>query len=702
LHTEDGCLIGKCLDGDPDAFGFLVDKYKSAVFALAYSNLGNFHDAQDLTQEVFIEAYQNLHKLRYWDKFAFWLYRIASNKGKNAVRAKSKRPDREFLEDQEPGLFEDISINSYREGAIYESVSDILESLEETDRQIVMLHYFGGMTSSEISNFSGISPSAVRKRLRKARILLKGEVLSRMGEAFKNKLPVSFTFNIMDIVKHIRVKPLPKVTGISWGISIALGIAIFGASLSVKLPEAMVYYDNSMAPRVSKLTDTDEVPVVIVNQPKTTSRDSVFTVAQGNMDGDSPGVTEWTKYGNGFVLGTDPEAWDNKDISDPAVIYDGGVYRMWYGGSDGENWRIGYAISADGIDWQKYGGNPVVDLGKPGEWDDFYVGGPSVIFHKESGIYEMWYYGSDGRDQRVGYAISTDGVNWEKYGGNPVLDTGESWEWDGHLVSYPTVIFHDNLYRMWYQGNNYTQLEIGYATSTNGIDWQKYSGNPVLRLGNSGKWDNAHIMAPTVIHDGISYKMWYSGEDGCSPKIDESRVFPRIGYATSTDGIVWKKQASPVLNPRGWDKSGLQNPDVLYDGKKYKMWYAGDDGEHFRIGYATARVDNTSVLTDDTPNAPLNSEAFAPFPQPANPEVWIPYRISQSADVNITIYDIDGKVIRILNLGHQPTGQHISKEKAAYWDGRDEAGEQVASGVYFYIIHAGDSFTATKKLMVSR
>ncbi len=69
MRTEDGYIIQQCLDGDAAAFGFLVEKYMKPVYALAYSRIENFHDAQDITQEVFIKAYQRLRTLRRWDNF---------------------------------------------------------------------------------------------------------------------------------------------------------------------------------------------------------------------------------------------------------------------------------------------------------------------------------------------------------------------------------------------------------------------------------------------------------------------------------------------------------------------------------------------------------------------------------------------------------------------------------------------------------
>ena len=79
MRTEDGCIIRRCLEGEPEAFGLLVDKYKAGVYAFVYVKLRNFQDAQDVTQEVFLQAYRGLRSLRRWESSASWLYRIARN-----------------------------------------------------------------------------------------------------------------------------------------------------------------------------------------------------------------------------------------------------------------------------------------------------------------------------------------------------------------------------------------------------------------------------------------------------------------------------------------------------------------------------------------------------------------------------------------------------------------------------------------------
>ena len=87
------------------------------------------------------------------------------------------------------------------------------------------------------------------------------------------------------------------------------------------------------------------------------------------------------------------------------------------------------------------------------------------------------------------------------------------------------------------------------------------------------------------------------------------------------------------------------------------------------------------------------------YPNPFNPETWIPYHLAKPADVSLTIYDVQGVAVRALTLGHQAAGIYESRTRAAYWDGRNASGEPVASGVYFYTLTAGE-FTATRKLLI--
>ena len=98
---------------------------------------------------------------------------------------------------------------------------------------------------------------------------------------------------------------------------------------------------------------------------------------------------------------------------------------------------------------------------------------------------------------------------------------------------------------------------------------------------------------------------------------------------------------------------------------------------------------------------PKETALLPNYPNPFNPETWIPYQLVKPAEVTLHIYTVNGVLVRTLALGHQPAGTYHSKSRAAYWDGRNEQGERVASGVYFYTLTAGD-FTATRKLLIRK
>ena len=98
---------------------------------------------------------------------------------------------------------------------------------------------------------------------------------------------------------------------------------------------------------------------------------------------------------------------------------------------------------------------------------------------------------------------------------------------------------------------------------------------------------------------------------------------------------------------------------------------------------------------------PKETALLPNYPNPFNPETWIPYQLANPADVTLRIYAVDGTLVRTLFLGHKPIGMYQSRTRAAYWDGRNQIGEPVASGVYFYTFTAGD-FTATRKMLIRK
>ena len=96
---------------------------------------------------------------------------------------------------------------------------------------------------------------------------------------------------------------------------------------------------------------------------------------------------------------------------------------------------------------------------------------------------------------------------------------------------------------------------------------------------------------------------------------------------------------------------------------------------------------------------PKETELLANYPNPFNPETWIPYRLAEDAFVTLTIYDGSGRVVRKLEVGHRVASFYESRSKAIYWNGRNDVGERVASGVYFYHLSAGD-YSATRRMLI--
>ena len=112
-------------------------------------------------------------------------------------------------------------------------------------------------------------------------------------------------------------------------------------------------------------------------------------------------------------------------------------------------------------------------------------------------------------------------------------------------------------------------------------------------------------------------------------------------------------------------------------------------------------VKNSRITLEDliAYEIPAETELLRNYPNPFNPETWIPYHLSEDADVKLTIYDVNGALVRDIDVGHQTAAKYDTRSKAIYWDGRNQFGEQVASGIYFYSLEAGD-FSATRKMVI--
>ena len=140
--------------------------------------------------------------------------------------------------------------------------------------------------------------------------------------------------------------------------------------------------------------------------------------------------------------------------------------------------------------------------------------------------------------------------------------------------------------------------------------------------------------------------------------------------------------------------------DVLPGGIAYRNVAAALTDARFEKGIP-AVLKQLLQLLREMREIPETTALLPNYPNPFNPETWIPYHLATDAAVVLTIYDVRGRVVRVLDFGHQRAGIYQSRGRAAYWDGRNHIGESVASGLYFYTLTAGD-FTATRKLLIAK
>jgi hypothetical protein len=325
------------------------------------------------------------------------------------------------------------------------------------------------------------------------------------------------------------------------------------------------------------------------------------------------------------------------------------------------------------LGWNRTG--VVVPLGGPGSFDEKHMESP-VMVKPASGGYVMYYRGQNSQDEvgRIGRAVSPDGINWTKTG--VVLEPTEIYE--GNKVDPMTVLIENNVWKMWYGGGASGGCAC-YASSPDGINWTKYSANPVL-LKTSGAWDNEGAGGQfKVARSGETYRMLYKGygsaaegwsfygfaesRDGINwqklgkaaspqPEIGEDVTYRNLGllkvqdryclvYTTSgylhlflmssLDGVQWQKCGAIFrqgLAPKGTDAKWATAPCFVVEDGRILMWYEGNSGGgHTRIHYAEINADAfyARCLDKVTPVTVVAGTAITNSSPLPNGEVGITY-----------------------------------------------------------------------------
>ena len=219
---------------------------------------------------------------------------------------------------------------------------------------------------------------------------------------------------------------------------------------------------------------------------------------------------------------------------------------------------------------------------------------------------------------------------------------------------------------------------IGLGTSSPGV-WN-------LDVNKDGK-----VTPLDIIEIGKNYGETVT--DGANPRADVNAdgkvdINDLIAVAKAVDAAA----AAPAL--------AQQLPSLPFTAQALQQWIR--DAKHQNLSPRGIAVLEHLLAALTRSEMPLRETALLPnYPNPFNPETWIPYQLSKPTDVTLHIYSVDGSLVRTLALGHQPAGMYQSRARAAYWNGRNALGEPVASGVYFYTLTAGD-FTATRKMLIRK
>lgn len=217
------------------------------------------------------------------------------------------------------------------------------------------------------------------------------------------------------------------------------------------------------------------------------------------------GIT-WTRYKKNPIWKRDN--WENflRDVR----VYQFGGEELWLYYSDGDR-HIDLASSTDGIHWENSEHSPIMEVSQ--DWE-CRIMQESVL--KIGDKWYMWYSTYSGGKPRVtGMATSKDGIRWTKYEGNPVLPLGKPGEWDNYSAFQPIVFYQDGYFHMIYTGSSEripTGYRWGYALSEDGIQWVKSPDNPIFVTGPEGAWDAGKVSNHVIYGTGSdTFNIYYNG-----------------------------------------------------------------------------------------------------------------------------------------------------------------------------------------------
>ncbi len=328
----------------------------------------------------------------------------------------------------------------------------------------------------------------------------------------------------------------------------------------------------------------------------------------------------------------------------------------------------------------------------------------------ESGVPAHWYssrtlddlrrYIDENRPPIMILRLSNRGYHW-------VVAVGYDTRWDEFLIADPNGRF-----KWWTaeQLNANWSLEWLSEYETAGEEWYEFQIDV-------GLFNSLHINPNTVIVplEAPSFETSYLDywSDMQAIEVYGDTVF-RGGTREWEKTLTFQDpfsivQVSDIELVTSTGTARVDGWERINNNRSIRLWGTIEDGWFLRgrmwIIVRTFYFNDVAPVDINTAKAPsvlpTETSLLPNYPNPFNPETWIPYQLAKPADVSVSIYAADGRLVRHLALGHKPAGIYQSKSRAAYWDGRNAQGEPVASGVYFYTLKAGE-FAATRKMLIRR
>ena len=494
MKHNDAELIERTLEGDQHAFAALVEKYQEQIHALAWQKIGDFHIAQEITQDAFITAYQKLSTLTHHNRFAGWLYVITSNKCNMWHR--KKKPKLQSLEETDPMELEEVYYSEYtsrqREEAANQNqraiVRKLLNKLRESERTVVTMHYLAGLTCEEIGKFLGVSPNTVKSRLHRARERLKKEEAVIQENLSSFQLPTHMTENIMKEISRLKpVAPSGNKPLVPLAVSAAAAILVvlligFGAQnlirfqkpfsltaqseRTVEIVDARLVLESPAKPAINNQVGRSDV---LSNNDGTGQRSdtSLFAAAESDDAEISKSEPNWIQ-----AKGLEGGAATYLFATTRGDMYAGTLSTLYRLAEDGSTWKLVNTRNASSFSVQ----NRVISWGPMAEQGDtiYLATETEILASTDRG--ETW---DSLGPHPGGIPIDLVIIEQDLYLGFPEgiyrsKDGGKSWLGWTHLISKQT-------------GNKIRTIAAIKNTFFAGTDKGLY------RLYDGGIWEKIHI-----------------------------------------------------------------------------------------------------------------------------------------------------------------------------------------------------------------